>query len=403
MAVGWGGADPTVQADPDDYELGTEYLAVADVTLTKVRVWTDGTEEGYTPRLGRIWSTAGALLGTATMPSTLPSGWSSYDLDVPIARAAGTRWIVSYSTGGRYGNISGALAGNVNSADGNVRALSSATATNGNGVFNATPTSFPTSTFGSTFYGIDVEYNVGLPGANAPTITGVTVVVAGLTVTVTIAATDPEGLAGATYAIEWGDGQSSSGAVATMVHTYAAGGLYGLLARVTDSTSLSDYHAAAANLIAPAAGLDVVAVLDAVVSHALASGLFGAVNGHEPASAPGSGLTAAVWVQALAPVRSSGLAATSGRLELTVRLYSNMTSEPPDAIDPAMLGAVSTLMAAYSGDFDLGQHVRHVDLLGSAGVPLSARAGYLRQDDREYRVMDITLPALVNDIFTQAP
>jgi hypothetical protein len=148
--------------------------------------------------------------------------------------------------------------------------------------------------------------------------------------------------------------------------------------------------------------LDVAGVLDAVVSHALATGLFGSVNGHEPERAPGSGITAAVWVQSLTPVLSSGLATTSGRLELTVRLYSSTVAEPRDAVDPALLAAASALLGAYSGDFDLGQTVRHVDLLGAVGTPLSTRAGYLQQDGAVYRVMDITLPAVVNDIWSQA-
>jgi len=150
--------------------------------------------------------------------------------------------------------------------------------------------------------------------------------------------------------------------------------------------------------------LDAQGILDAVQSHALASGLFETVNGHEPKSAPGNGLTAAVWVETISPVRGrSGLAATSGRLELTLRVYQNFISEPQDAIDPAVLGAVDVLIAAYSGDFELGGLVSNVDLLGANGAPLSAKAGYINQDSTLYRVMDITLPLIVNDIWSQSP
>jgi hypothetical protein len=147
--------------------------------------------------------------------------------------------------------------------------------------------------------------------------------------------------------------------------------------------------------------VDIAGILNQVVSHAMASGLFERVNAHEPKSAPGNGLSAAVWVDTIGPVRSSGLAATSGRLALMVRVYTSMLAEPADAVDPNLVAAVDALLAAYSADFDLGGTVRCVDLLGQAGEPLSARAGYLQQDNRLYRVMTITLPLIVNDLWTQ--
>lgn len=150
--------------------------------------------------------------------------------------------------------------------------------------------------------------------------------------------------------------------------------------------------------------LDTTTLLNAVVSHALSSGLFERVNQHEPKSAPGSGVSAAVWVQDIAPVaRDSGLAATSGRVELTLRIYTSMLSEPADAIDPNIVGAVDVLMTAYSGDFELGGNIKHVDLLGAHGRALSARAGYLNQDNKLYRIMDLTLPLIINDIWSQSP
>lgn len=150
--------------------------------------------------------------------------------------------------------------------------------------------------------------------------------------------------------------------------------------------------------------MNVQAILDAVVSHAAASGQFERVNGHEPKSAPGNGLTAAVWVQSVGPVpNGSGLQRTSAVLVFNVRVYTPMLMEPQDAIDPALVGAVDALMSAYSGDFELGGNVRCVDLLGMAGIPLSAQAGYLEQDKRIYRVMTITLPVIVNDAWEQVP
>lgn len=148
--------------------------------------------------------------------------------------------------------------------------------------------------------------------------------------------------------------------------------------------------------------LDIRTILSAVESHALASGYFVAVNGHEPKSPPNSGITAAVWVEQIGPARrASGLDSTTARLALYVRLYSSLVQEPADAIDPDLMTALDALMAAYSGDFTLGGLVRDVDLLGQHGDPLSARAGYLAEGGSEYRVMTINLPLIVNDLWDQ--
>ena len=151
------------------------------------------------------------------------------------------------------------------------------------------------------------------------------------------------------------------------------------------------------------AGLNAQGLVDALVTHAQASGRFETVNSHEPKSAPGNGLRAAIWADKVTPVRTSGLNLTSTMVTLMVRVYSNMISEPQDAIDPEIVGAVDVLMAAYSGDFELGGLAREVDLLGANGAGLSAQAGYLNQDGRLYRVVTITVPILVNDAWAQSP
>lgn len=144
-------------------------------------------------------------------------------------------------------------------------------------------------------------------------------------------------------------------------------------------------------------------ILDAAVSHAMALGYFERVNAHEPKNKPGNGLTCALWVDRIGPaLGSSGLASTTALLILNVRVYTSMLAQPADGIDPNLLDAVDGLMSAYSGDFELGGLVRQVDLLGQFGTPLSAQAGYLPIDNKLYRVMTITLPLVVNDLWSQA-
>jgi len=144
-------------------------------------------------------------------------------------------------------------------------------------------------------------------------------------------------------------------------------------------------------------------IFDAVVSDAQASGYFTKVNQHEPKrKVGGSRLTAAVWVQTIDPVAlASGLASTSARIVFMLRIYTSMTQEPQDMIDPQMLKATSNMMRRYHSDFDFGGTIRNVDLLGHFGLALSATAGYLEQDNTMFRVMDIVIPCIVNDVWPQ--
>ncbi len=145
------------------------------------------------------------------------------------------------------------------------------------------------------------------------------------------------------------------------------------------------------------------ALIGAVASKASATGWFDAVNGVEPKSAPpDTGLSAAVWVQALTPLPlQSGLSSTSMLFTVSVRIYGSMISEPQDMIDPTMMAAVDVLMEAYSGDFSLDGLIESIDLLGRASEGLRGDAGYVSIDNKMFRVFTITVPMIANDVYTQ--
>lgn len=141
----------------------------------------------------------------------------------------------------------------------------------------------------------------------------------------------------------------------------------------------------------------------AMESHQRSLGVFEAVNMHEPKSAPQlRGVTASTWIQTLGPARgASGLAATTIRLEYRTRIYSSAMRENADMIEPEVIEAAAALMEAYSGDFELGGRVREVDLLGHFGPGLGWQAGYLNLEGKFYRVLDLTVPLIVNDVWPQ--
>jgi hypothetical protein len=197
-----------------------------------------------------------------------------------------------------------------------------------------------------------------------------------------------------------------AGAAASRTTTASITATAALVAASDAAVAAAATITASAEVLAPSGALpfDAAAVLAAAADHAYASGLFDRVTGHEPKSAPGTGLTAAFWLADLRPVPAeSGLSLTTYRLVLNVRIYNPMLQEPQDGIDPAILTATSALVIAYNGDFTLGGLIKSVDILGRTGEPLAGRAGYLEQDKRLYRAVVITLPLILNDLAEQAP
>lgn len=413
MAIAWNGGDPVEVVDSEDYELGVAYRADGDITITHARIWTGAGEENPATRRFRVWSSVGGTLLAMDLPADLAPGWSDHELATPLEVTSGTTFIPSFNTGGNYGALSGALDTDVVSGDGLVTALSAANAPGGNnGRFSETPGSFPSQgTPSHPFYGVTFRYDAGIGGNTPPTITQATAAAVGATVTATIVAADDEGLAGATYRIEWGDDSSPTlltHPIASAQHTYSESGVYALLVRVTDSAGASDTVAVPVDVHVPDPAVSdltqaqFAALMSRVVSHALASGWFEQVNGYEPESMPPHGLVAAAWIDRIDPLAGlSGLATVSYRLGLQVRIYSNGDQAPRDDIDPAITAATAALMKSYSGDFTLGDLVHEVDLLGAYGAPLAAQAGWLAFEDARLRVMTITVPLIVTDLWEQ--
>lgn len=140
-----------------------------------------------------------------------------------------------------------------------------------------------------------------------------------------------------------------------------------------------------------------------IISGIAQLGVVESVTQHEPKSAPQNGLYASVWMDSVTPVgRASGLAAISGVVTFNARIYSSMLQQPYDDIDPGLMTASCAILNAFSGEFTLGGTARDIDLLGSYGRSLSAQAGYISIDNKMFRVMTVTIPVVVNDMFTEA-
>ena len=134
-----------------------------------------------------------------------------------------------------------------------------------------------------------------------------------------------------------------------------------------------------------------------------AMGLFKTVQQVEPKGAPASGLTAAVYLNSIAPAaRASGLAQATGLYVYTIRLYTNMLQEPAEKIDTILAHAVDKVFTVLAGKVDLGTNVRNIDVFGELGTQLKAQAGYVEVDKIMYRSVDITLPLIISDCWPLA-
>jgi hypothetical protein len=415
MALAWNGSDPVEVVDSEDYELGIAYRADSDLTMTHARIYTPAGEEAITPRRFRLWSSVGGALYTETLPDDLSSGWSLHELTTPQEITSGTVFVVSYNTGGNYGALSGALDNDVVSSDGLVTALAAVNAPGGNnGRFNETPGSFPNlGTGGHSFYGVDFQYTAGIGGNTAPRITDTSATTTGLVATAAATVEDDESLTGLTLRIDWGDGQASTVTYPTLSaqHTYAAAGTYPLLFRATDSDGLSDYEADYVTVTSadPAVNeLGAKAMQQALASHAAKLAQFDSPIGlHEPRMRPTSDLHAALWFNGITPIRASGLNTVSARVEWLFRMYTGGEQEPQDEIDAKVLTATDRFMSSLCGDFDLDDHltdglVRMIDIFGGYGTGLNATAGWARWSDGMSRVVTITIPVIVNDVWSEA-
>lgn len=143
-------------------------------------------------------------------------------------------------------------------------------------------------------------------------------------------------------------------------------------------------------------------LIDEMASKLLALGRFERVNQHEFKAAPNRGLSAAVWIDEIEPIRHSGLDATSVRVAFNARIYTDMLTKPEDMIDPRIMEAADEFFASLTGDFTLGGEVRMIDALGAYGKPLQGQSGYINIDNKVYRVFTMTIPIVINDGWSQS-
>jgi len=196
-------------ADSSSVELGVRFRASQDGYVTGIRFY-KGTGNGGT-HVGNLWSNTGTNLATVTFSGETASGWQEATFGSPVPISANTTYVASYhAPAGHYatnnsyfassGTTNGPLTALQNGVDGP------------NGVYLYGSGGFPTNTFQSTNYWVDVVFQTAASDTTPPTITARTPAVgaSGVPVTTSVTATFNEAVQEPTIVVDLRDPGNNS-------------------------------------------------------------------------------------------------------------------------------------------------------------------------------------------------
>ena len=142
-------------SDGSSVELGVKFRADVDGVVTGVRFYKGTTTTGT--HTGTLWTITGTRLASATFTGESASGWQQVTFATPVAITANTIYVVSYHTNvGNYAYTYNTFA-TAGVDSGPLHALR-AGVSGGNGVFRYGAVAFPTQSFNSSNYWVDVVF-----------------------------------------------------------------------------------------------------------------------------------------------------------------------------------------------------------------------------------------------------
>ncbi|MGH8589097.1 MAG: choice-of-anchor P family protein [Gammaproteobacteria bacterium] len=141
--------------DAQAVELGVRFRSDVPGTITGVRFYKSQQNTG--PHVGHLWTTTGQQLAEVTFTDETASGWQEASFTPPVSIDANTTYVASYhTTKGHYS------ANNFQFKDSGVDCAPLHAVKDGvdgaNGVFQYGAPGFPTETFQSTNYWVDVVF-----------------------------------------------------------------------------------------------------------------------------------------------------------------------------------------------------------------------------------------------------
>jgi hypothetical protein len=137
-------------------ELGVKFRSDVAGYVTSIRFYKAAGNTGT--HVGNLWSSAGALLATATFTNETASGWQRVDFSQPVAIAANTTYVASYHCPVGFYSFAGAYF-TIQGVDAPPLHLLASNVSGGNGVFRYTAASaFPTGSYNAANYWVDVVF-----------------------------------------------------------------------------------------------------------------------------------------------------------------------------------------------------------------------------------------------------
>jgi hypothetical protein len=245
---GWSSsAAPSVPSvnDPGAVELGVKFRVDVDGFVTGVRFYKGAGNTGT--HIGNLWSAGGALLATAVFINETASGWQQVLFNTPVAVSANTVYVTSYfAPNGNYAGDNNFFA-NAGVDNAPVHLLQSGTS-GGNGVYAyGSSSSFPSQSFQSTNYWVDVVFTPGSAGADTtpPTVVATSPVQAATNVasTTAVTATFSEAMDAATLSTSTFELRDASNALVPSAVSYNGASRTATLTPSAALTASSNYTA----------------------------------------------------------------------------------------------------------------------------------------------------------------
>lgn len=157
--------------DNSAVEVGIKFRTDRAGYITALRFYKGSGNTGT--HVGSLWTRTGSKLASVTFTGESAAGWQQATLPAPVPVTAATTYVASYyAPVGRYASASGAFA-SAATTNGPLTALRNGT-DGGNGVYLYGASGFPTGTYQSSNYFVDVVFDVAAVDTTAPSVTAQT-------------------------------------------------------------------------------------------------------------------------------------------------------------------------------------------------------------------------------------
>jgi len=147
-----------VEADPNPVELGVKFRSDLNGFITGLRFYKGVGVTG--PHVGSLWTSTGTLLAQVTFTNETTSGWQQANFAAPVVINADTTYVASYHTTGYAVDPGYFASSGVDNSP--LRALADGV-DGSNGVFAYGSGGFPSSSYNSGNYWVDVVFDTTVP------------------------------------------------------------------------------------------------------------------------------------------------------------------------------------------------------------------------------------------------